>query len=271
LSGGPGTLSRMTDAALGALLDDTWTSAVGMPITKCSRHNIATHLPISPPPGHIPTPIEHPDLIIPTNDLTSKYGFGDGDILDEFTDQWLHSRGWMLGHADVPEEELDSPGWPYITPRALLWNAWNDLLIPQSSWAAKAHWVGGPHNPLQVDDEEIIGAPDLVLRASDLAAVADKYFIPRSSTWMHTMCTLHSNVIGYSVIDTRAACIAIANLLEVSEISAAQQRLLISYVTDPHVARSWAEAAFLVRATDDAAGAYANQVRPPAAQAPSTP
>lgn len=114
-------------------------------------------------------------------DIESKWGFGDGDILDEFFAAWGEARGWR--------DEDGNAGYPYVREHELLWQTWLKFLQPVSGIKkSKVIYMGTCHNPVRVDGDFDGDKKSVEVSVADLTALADHIFTPKTGAWLRTYC-----------------------------------------------------------------------------------
>jgi hypothetical protein len=136
---------------------------------------------------------EHPVLpdetcvLFDPHDIYSKFGFGDGDMLDPVVADWARERGF----------DVDGEDWRLLSPHRLLWFAyhrfvarpeWEPVLFAHTSHnpvRAVSEWegLGGPGLP---DDVEPVLVP--LQRLRDLCA---ELFPSRPTVWKQLHHALH--------------------------------------------------------------------------------
>lgn len=163
--------------------------------------------PTTPKPGAHPEldPEAFGDFVFDTADISSKWGFGDGDMLNEFCDEWEASRGW------VGSEHTTS--YPYISRGAALEAVWYCFLAPAlGSDAPRICRISTAHNPICVDDDGVgdddVDSVIVVVPGEELAVLFDEVFPPRSEGWLH----VYSTVCHLNDLDREAR--AVADLLD---------------------------------------------------------
>ena len=92
-------------------------------------------------------------LLLEASDLSSKWGFGDGDLCDDVLDAWIHMSHW----GEISDEQWnDSPASSYVSSRALLLESIRTYLLPKLTPVQRGYvvLVLGIHNPIRVEPPE---------------------------------------------------------------------------------------------------------------------
>jgi hypothetical protein len=84
------------------------------------------------------------ELYLPSAGLLSKWGFGDGDIPDDF-DDWLDARN----------QRMTGPGW-----RSLLCTLVREQLLPALDQAVDAVEIETIHNPIRAAAVDAVELPE---------------------------------------------------------------------------------------------------------------
>lgn len=138
-------------------------------------------------------------LLLEASDLSSKWGFGDGDMCDDVLDAWIMTSPW--GEIDA-EQWDDSSVSHYVSSRALLLELIRTYLLPNLNPVQLSYvvLVLGIHNPIRVDppesedqdyetacelleDELKLLAP-VVVTPEQIEQMCTSLFSPRSRGWL---------------------------------------------------------------------------------------
>lgn len=121
-------------------------------------------------------------------DIYSKFGFADGDLLDDVLDDWGRSQG------------LDPSGgdWRLLDAHWLLWHAYHRF-VARPGWEPVLFSYTA-HNPVRAvsewDDTAVAGLPDdacpVRVPVSDLFSLCRELFPVRSRPWLQLHHALHS-------------------------------------------------------------------------------
>lgn len=108
-------------------------------------------------------------VVLMSADLNSKWGFGDGDIVDEHASWWREEMGLPVGH-------------PYVLSREVLCDLIEQHVVPKLPAEQRAGIlrVGGVHNPYRADlsVSGVVDEIEVVLDAEILEAL-QRLFPPR--------------------------------------------------------------------------------------------
>lgn len=103
-------------------------------------------------------------------DLGSKFGFGDGDMLDDLL--------WDNGFHDVPRLPEDDKRWPHDFEHTVLCEAIRRFLLPKLPASIETVVIGTIHNPMrienwtQVDMHATVGDVSATVSDDDVLALA---------------------------------------------------------------------------------------------------
>lgn len=116
-------------------------------------------------------------------DIFSKWGFADGDLLDDLLDVWLPSAGFSIENGD----------WLYVNSHLLLWEAYARFVARPGS--EPVMFVSTSHNPVRArrdwDERDrssgtpAADAPQVLVPTEQLSALCAELFPLRSRGWMN--------------------------------------------------------------------------------------
>lgn len=158
-----------------------------------------------------------PALLLSPSDLTSKWGFGDGDICDEVIDDLIDASAWVNHFPPRDSDErFNVPASTYLSPRALLTELVRRLIVPKlpDEYRCHVHRVATVHNPVQLWleemdddalDEELSALEPVALSDEQLREVFNQRFPMRPKGWLALFDALY---VSFSLLDDDALNVA---------------------------------------------------------------